>query len=120
MTYATRASSRTRDLERRGLKLSIVIPARNEEGSIRSTLLGLAGVLEIEQIDYELLVVDDASTDRNAEIVRDLIEVNAHIRYHRSHYPPGFGFAVGSGLDEFTGDAVRSSWRTAPIIRKIS
>jgi len=88
------------------LKLSIVIPAHNEEGSIGSTLLGLAGLLEMEQIDYELLVVDDASTDRTAEIVRSLIEANAHIRYHRSHYPPGFGFAVRSGLDEFTGDAV--------------
>jgi dolichol-phosphate mannosyltransferase len=88
------------------LKLSVVLPTHNEEGSIGSTLLALAGTLESEGIDYELLVVDDASTDRTDEIVQDLIGANARIRYHRSHYPPGFGFAVRSGLDEFTGDAV--------------
>jgi dolichol-phosphate mannosyltransferase len=52
------------------------------------------------------VVVDDASTDRTAEVVRELTSVNARIRYHRSHYPPGFGFAVRAGLDEFEGDAV--------------
>ena len=35
-----------------------------------------------------------------------LSQANARIRCHRSHYPPGFGFAVRAGLDEFTGDAV--------------
>jgi dolichol-phosphate mannosyltransferase len=38
-----------------------------------------------------LIVVDDATQG---------------IRYQRSHYPPGFGFAVRTGLEEFTGDAV--------------
>src|SRR5256885_16794604 len=54
------------DLERRGLKLSVVIPAHNEEASIGPTLLGVTGVLATERIDYEVLVVDDASTDRTA------------------------------------------------------
>jgi dolichol-phosphate mannosyltransferase len=51
-------------------------------------------------------VVDDASSDRTAEVVGELVGANERIRYHRSHYPPGFGFAVRSGLDEFEGDAV--------------
>jgi dolichol-phosphate mannosyltransferase len=50
--------------------------------------------------------VDDASTDRTAEVVQELAGASARIRYLRSHNPPGFGFAVRSGLDEFTGDAV--------------
>jgi dolichol-phosphate mannosyltransferase len=62
--------------------------------------------LAAEGIDYELLVVDDASTDRTAEIVHELVDANDRIRYHRSQYPPGFGFAVRNGLDEFKGDAV--------------
>src|SRR2546425_8568742 len=86
--------------------ISAVIPAYNEEESIGSTLLALSAVLDAERIDYELLVVDDASTDRTAEVVRDLTTANERIRYHRSHYPQGFGFAVRAGLDEFTGDAV--------------
>jgi dolichol-phosphate mannosyltransferase len=93
-------------LERGRLKLSVVIPAHNEEGCIGSTLLGLASTLAGEGIDYELLVIDDASTDRTAEVVHGLVEANGRIRYHRSHYPPGFGFAVRSGLDEFKGGAV--------------
>jgi dolichol-phosphate mannosyltransferase len=69
-------------------------------------LHGLASTLSAEGIDYELLVVDDASTDRTAEVVNELVGANERIRYHRSHHPPGFGFAVRSGLDEFKGDAV--------------
>jgi dolichol-phosphate mannosyltransferase len=88
------------------VKLSVVIPAHNEAGSIGATLLGLSAALDAEGIDYELLVADDASADRTPELVRDLADANARIRYHRSHYPPGFGFAVRAGLDEYTGDAV--------------
>ncbi len=88
------------------MKLAVVIPAHNEEGSIGSTLLALASALDAERIDYELLVIDDASTDRTAEVVKELVGANGRICYHRSHYPPGFGFAVRSGLDEFEGDAV--------------
>jgi dolichol-phosphate mannosyltransferase len=88
------------------MKLSAVIPAHNEEGSIGATLYALASALGAEGIDYELLVIDDASTDRTAEVVQELVGANDRIRYHRSHYPPGFGFAVRSGLDEFKGDAV--------------
>jgi dolichol-phosphate mannosyltransferase len=94
-------------LERRSLKLSIVIPAHNEEASLRPTLISLAEALDAEGLDYEILVIDDASSDRTHEVVAQLVDAAAGpIRYHRSHYPPGFGFAVRAGLDEFTGDAV--------------
>jgi dolichol-phosphate mannosyltransferase len=83
-----------------------VIPAHNEDESVGPTLLGLASTLAAHDIDYELIVVDDASTDRTAEVVNGLSEANDRIRCIRSHYPPGFGFAVRSGLHEFTGDAV--------------
>ncbi len=89
-----------------GLRLSVVIPAHNEEGSIGPTLLGLATTLAAEDIDHELLVSDDASTDRTAEVVQELAGANQRIRYQRSPYPPGFGFAVRAGLDVYTGDAV--------------
>jgi dolichol-phosphate mannosyltransferase len=93
-------------LERAGLKFSVVIPAHNEEGSIGPTLQSLIEALEPEAVDYELLVVDDASTDGTAAIVQDIAHSNPRVRYHRSHHPPGFGFAVRSGLDEFRGEAV--------------
>ena len=88
------------------MKLSIVIPAHNEAGSIRSTLVDVAEHLDAERIDYEILAVDDASTDGTAAVVRELGRVNPRVRYHRSHNPPGFGFAVRAGLDVYEGDAV--------------
>ena len=88
------------------MKLSVVIPAHNERESIRETLAASATALDAEGIDYELLVVDDASTDGTGEVVRSLAAENSQIRCVRSEYPPGFGFAVRYGLDSFQGDAV--------------
>ena len=88
------------------MKLSVVIPAHNEADAIRGTLERVAATLEAAGIDYELLVVDDASTDGTSEIVASLATANPRIRSLRSANPPGFGFAVRHGLNAFTGDAV--------------
>ena len=86
--------------------LSVIVPAHNEAGSIRATVDGLVEVLEREAIDYEVLVVDDASTDSTAEVVRSAQAENPRIRYVLSHNPRGFGFTVRAGLDHFKSDVV--------------
>src|SRR3954454_8296224 len=88
------------------MKLSVVIPAHNEAGSIRSTVTNLMDTLEKEKIDYEMLVVDDHSTDGTADAIADLVTGRPRLRYIESHYAGGFGFTVRAGLDAFTGDAV--------------
>jgi dolichol-phosphate mannosyltransferase len=88
------------------VKLSVVIPAHNEAGSIAVTVTALAGALEQDGADYELIVVDDSSTDGTAKVVASLSQENARIRCLSSPYPRGFGFAVRSGLEQFTGEAV--------------
>ena len=88
------------------MKLSVVIPARDEEGSIAATIEGLTRTLGDAGVDYEVLVIDDGSTDRTAEIVASIGAENPSVRCHPSHNPPGFGMAVRAGLDEFRGDAV--------------
>jgi dolichol-phosphate mannosyltransferase len=88
------------------LKLSVVVPAHDEERSITETIDGLVQALEGAEIDYEILVVDDSSTDRTRAVVQLIGAKNPRVRYHRSHYPRGFGFTVRAGLDEFEGDAV--------------
>ncbi len=88
------------------MKLSVVIPAFNEEGSIRDTVTTLTTVLRREDVDYEVVVVDDASTDRTAEEIGRLTEADTRVRYLRSPYRNGFGFAVRAGLEAFSGDAV--------------
>jgi len=88
------------------MKVSVVIPARDEAEAIAPTVGGLAAALDAAGRDYELIVVDDASRDRTAAVVAGLAAGNPRIRCVRSHYPNGFGFAVRAGLDVFTGDAV--------------
>jgi dolichol-phosphate mannosyltransferase len=88
------------------VKLSVVIPAHNEAGSLEGMLREATAELERQAVDYELLVVDDASTDATASVVRELADENARIRFLRSEYPRGFGFTVRYGLENFTGDAV--------------
>ena len=88
------------------MKLSVVIPAHNEEQSITETVEAVVERLAREGIPYEVLVVDDASTDRTAERVARLVANDPDVRYVRNRYRNGFGFAVRAGLEEFTGDAV--------------
>jgi dolichol-phosphate mannosyltransferase len=88
------------------LKLSVLIPARNESGSIEQTVSDVSAVLEREGIDHEVLVVDDGSSDETAVAVERLSEQDERIRCRRSHYGHGFGLTVRAGLDLFEGDAV--------------
>jgi dolichol-phosphate mannosyltransferase len=88
------------------MRLSVVIPAHNEAASIGETVESAAGVLDRDLIDYEIIVVDDASGDGTFEIVAGLAAGNARIRCIRSGNPPGFGYAVRAGLAVYSGDAV--------------
>jgi dolichol-phosphate mannosyltransferase len=89
-----------------GMKLSVVMPAQNEEGSVGATVEGVAAVLEREGLDYEVVVVNDDSEDSTEAVVAALGERNPRIRVHRSHNERGFGNAIRAGLDVYTGDAV--------------
>jgi len=88
------------------MKLSVVMPAHNEEGSVGATVEGIAAALEREQIEYEVLVIDDGSEDSTAEVVAAIAENNPRVRCHPSHHEKGFGMAIRAGLDLFEGDAV--------------
>jgi dolichol-phosphate mannosyltransferase len=88
------------------MKLSVVIPARNEAGAIAETINEVVRALEGGGIDYEILVIDDSSTDGTGATVRDLAKANERVRCYRSNYSHGFGLAVRAGLERFEGDAV--------------
>ena len=88
------------------LTLSVVIPAHNEEDSIRPVLRALAGTLERERIPYEILVVNDHSRDRTRDAVAEVSAEYASVRCTDNEGSGGFGLAVRWGLDHFTGDCV--------------
>jgi dolichol-phosphate mannosyltransferase len=88
------------------MKLSIIIPAYNEEASIAETLLKIAQVLKRESIDYEILVVNDNSKDNTLlELERQQQSIDT-IRIVTNPGPNGFGYAVRYGLERFEGDCV--------------
>jgi len=86
--------------------LSIVIPARDEEGCIASTVENLHRELELHQVPHEIVVVDDGSTDRTWEILEQLRGRISTLSGTRNEGPHGFGRAVIHGLDIMKGDAV--------------
>lgn len=88
------------------MKLSVLIPAHDEEGSIAATVTEIVLALDEAGIDFEVLVVDDHSSDSTAAIVERLAGDDERIRLHRSVRPGGFGLAVREGLEVFGGDAV--------------
>jgi dolichol-phosphate mannosyltransferase len=88
------------------MKLSVVIPARNEEGSIEATIRGVSDALRREEIDHEILVVDDSSTDLTRSVIAALSQSDSRVLCIASPYRNGFGFAVRAGLERYTGDAV--------------
>jgi dolichol-phosphate mannosyltransferase len=88
------------------MKLSVVVPARNEDGSITGTVQSLIQTLSAEEIDHEVLVVNDGSTDQTEAILKDLQVLHPTLRCADNRTPNGFGLAVRKGMDNFTGDVV--------------
>ena len=86
--------------------LSVVIPAHNEEGHIAETVRDLTTALRAADIRYEILVVNDNSSDSTERILATLSAADPDIRYVNNMPPNGFGFAVRRGLAEFRGEAV--------------
>ncbi len=88
------------------MKLSITIPAHNEEGCIESTVAVLYDKLQAEKIEHEIVVVNDHSTDETQQILEQLRQKVPTLKVVANDYPNGFGFAVRKGLDSFSGDVV--------------
>ena len=97
----------TPGLERRPLNLlSIVLPARDEEGCICSTVGHLHLELRLNKIPHEIVVVDDGSSDNTWSLLQGLQQSVPELKPVRNNGQHGFGRAIICGLDNMTGDAV--------------
>jgi len=88
------------------MKLSVVVPAYNEEKNLTETLASFVGVLREEGIDFEVVVVNDNSRDRTPDVVLELMRAHPEIVLVNNTPPGGFGRAIRAGLANFSGDAV--------------
>jgi dolichol-phosphate mannosyltransferase len=88
------------------MKLSVVIPAYNEEGCIADTIHNLYETLHKQQINHEILVVNDNSADNTLGVLETLQKDIPSLRYITNEAPNGFGYAVRKGLANFSGDCV--------------
>jgi dolichol-phosphate mannosyltransferase len=86
--------------------LSVIIPARDEEGCIASTVEHLHLELSLQNVPHEIVVVDDGSSDRTWEILSGLRERIPQLAPTQNTGLHGFGRAIIWGLSQATGDAV--------------
>jgi len=85
-------------------KVSVIVPTYNEEEAIASDLEVIIETMEASRWDYELIVVNDGSTDGTAEIVKGFADRGVKLLEHRENR--GGGFSRNTGIKAATGDVV--------------
>ena len=85
--------------------LSVIVPARDEEGCIASTVEHLELELRLHNVPHEIIVVDDGSSDRTWAILSELRQKIPQLIPVKNEGDHGFGRAIIVGLDHMKGDA---------------
>ncbi|MBK9567859.1 MAG: glycosyltransferase family 2 protein [Saprospiraceae bacterium] len=90
------------------LKLSVIIPAYNEENTIRSILERIKDVNLIGGVTKEIIIVNDCSKDNTEKIVLEYKDVHPEIEisYYRHEVNKGKGAALHTGIKEAKGDLI--------------
>jgi len=88
------------------VSISVFFPCHNEQGNVARTVSGAVDVLNEISADYEVIIVDDGSTDDTARIAEALAEENARIRVVSHPTNLGYGAALQSGFRAATKELV--------------
>ncbi len=94
------------DRLRDAVELSVVIPVLNEEDSVRMLHEDLARVLEDLGRSYEILFVDDGSTDHTFDVLSELVRDDDHLRVVRLRRNFGQTAALSAGFDHARGEVI--------------
>lgn len=85
------------------MSLSVIIPAYNEENRIKDSLITLISYLDKSKIKYEIILVDDGSTDKTAEVTH---HVSSKIKILRNNSNYGKGGSVKKGIENARYDLI--------------
>ena len=86
-------------------KLSVIIPAYNEGNTIHLILDNVAAVNLVQNIEKEVIIVNDCSTDHTEEAIQNYINnTNLNIQYFKHDYNQGKGAALHTGISKATGE----------------
>ncbi|MGH9297026.1 MAG: glycosyltransferase [Acidimicrobiales bacterium] len=83
--------------------LAIIIPVLNEEAEVARILTGARALLEARLGEWEIIVVDNASTDRTCELAAPFVD-GKQVRLLRNEVNRGKGYSIRRGMLEATGD----------------
>ena len=89
-----------------GVRISVIVPCLNEQEVICSTHQRLAAALEQAALEFEIIYVDDGSTDATPELLRELQTQDSRVRMVRFSRNFGHQIAITAGLEHASGDAV--------------
>lgn len=85
------------ELPKKNLSLSIIVPVYNEEEIVESSVLKNINIASKNNIEYEIIVINDGSTDNSGQIIDNLAS-KYHIRVVHHSENNGFGAAIKSGI----------------------
>lgn len=91
---------------KKSVSLSVVLPAYNEQENIRKTVSEAVSYLGRTVADYEVIVVNDGSSDKTGEVVRKLAEENPKVLLVNHPKNQGYGSAVRSGFEKSSLDFI--------------
>ncbi len=88
------------------MNLSIVIPLLNEEESLEELHDWIAAVMQSNHFSYEILFIDDGSTDHSWKVIEQLVKKNENVKGIRFHKNFGKSQALHAGFKVAQGDVI--------------
>ena len=85
------------------MKVSIIIPVRNEELVIKKIIEQLEN--KLENLSYEIIFINDFSTDNTTKVIEEIIQDKIQIKLYNNK-KKGLGGAITEGINQATGEAV--------------
>lgn len=82
------------------MNISLIIFCHNEEDSIADVIQSCLNMLRSFSGFYEIIIVDDGSTDKSSQLIDKIVKENSHMRYIKHKRNVGIGMALRSGYDD--------------------